>query len=54
MESAHNGINKMKHRYSNVKNDLNRLEYIMNQHPYQPTQKFRSFNQEKNKKLKKK
>ena len=32
VESAHNGINKMKHRYTNVKNNLNRLEYIMNQH----------------------
>ena len=31
-ESAHNGINRMKHRYANVKNDLSRLEYIMNQH----------------------
>ena len=32
IESAHNGINKMKHRYSNIKNDLERLNYIMNQH----------------------
>ena len=32
-ESAHNGINRMKHRYANVKNDLSRLEYTMNQHP---------------------
>ena len=31
-ESAHNGINRMKHCYSNVKNDLKCLEYIMNQH----------------------
>ena len=31
-ESAHNGINKMKHRYYNIKNDLTRLNYIMNQH----------------------
>ena len=31
-ESAHNGINRMKHRYADVKNDLSRLEYIMNQH----------------------
>ena len=31
-ESAHNGINRMKHRYANVKNDLSRLEYIMNLH----------------------
>ena len=32
VESAHNGINRMKHRYSNIKNDLDRLHYIMNQH----------------------
>ena len=31
-ESAHNGINRMKHRYDNMKNNLSRLEYIMNQH----------------------
>ena len=30
-EFTHNGINRMKHRYANVKNDLSRLEYIMNQ-----------------------
>ena len=31
-ESAHNGINRMKLRFANVKNDLSRLEYKMNQH----------------------
>ena len=31
-ESAHNGINKMQHWYSNIKNDLERLKYITNQH----------------------
>ena len=32
IESAHNGISKMKHQYFNIKNDLERLKYIMNRH----------------------
>ena len=31
-ESCHNGINKMKHRYKNMKPPISRLSYIMEQH----------------------
>jgi hypothetical protein len=46
-ESAHNGINRMKHRFSNVKNDLDQMRYIMKEHLTQTNPKAQAIKPER-------